>query len=195
MELPTISLSIEEAEEKYQEYLAASKASGSAEDKLLKSLYYELKQGHPVVKLSEAFKATGLNEDGYPRLAIAKANQHRVEVTFRPRKSWEVDCEFYSALRGANSERISVPKHTFPRWNGAFRREVETVVPIVPPHLRPNADLGRYYVLFEVEAWKPVPNRDPALLKRIGPNLYAVLAVWDLTDVEMLALSVTRGEG
>jgi len=36
----------------------------------------------------------------------------------------------------------------------------------------------------EVEKWKPLPPKDPILLKRLTPNLFGVLATWDLTNLE-----------
>jgi hypothetical protein len=45
-------------------------------------------------------------------------------------------------------------------------------------------------VLWEAD-WKvhPVPPGDPALLKHIGGDLYAVVAVWDLTPLEQAVLA------
>jgi hypothetical protein len=40
-----------------------------------------------------------------------------------------------------------------------------------------------------VEEWTRVPPRDPALLRHIRGDLWVVLAVWDLTDLERLVLS------
>lgn len=37
---------------------------------------------------------------------------------------------------------------------------------------------------WEVEKWKPVPPRDPILVKRLTPNLFGVLATWNLTELE-----------
>ena len=37
-----------------------------------------------------------------------------------------------------------------------------------------------------------MPPRDPALLRNITGTLYAVLAVWDLTEVERAVLGMTR---
>lgn len=71
-------------------------------------------------------------------------------------------------------------------YNGAFR----AMVPHVPPGLRPRHSLDGYATLFEVEEWakSPAPPRDPALLKHIGGDLYAVLATWDLTELERSVL-------
>lgn len=78
------------------------------------------------------------------------------------------------------------------RWTpGAW----SSMVPIVPPKHRPRSGspLNAYHVLWEVDNWTwsevPPPPSDPALLRHIGGDLYAVLATWDLTELERLVLS------
>jgi hypothetical protein len=48
-------------------------------------------------------------------------------------------------------------------------------------------------VLWEVEEWTwrttPRPPGDPALLRHVGGDIYAVEAIWDLTPLEQLVLS------
>ena len=78
--------------------------------------------------------------------------------------------------------------------------DVQTIVPIVPSdvlasirkRIRTRSSLGRFFTLFEVEEWKPVPPVDSALLEHIGGDLYAVLATWDLTDLERAVIAGTR---
>jgi hypothetical protein len=70
------------------------------------------------------------------------------------------------------------------------------MVPVVPPKHRPARGMGDRLVLWEVENWTwrstPRPPGDPALLRPIGGDLYAVEAVWDLTELEQLVLSQRR---
>jgi hypothetical protein len=70
------------------------------------------------------------------------------------------------------------------------------MVPIVPPKHRPARGLGERLVLWEVENWEwrsiPRPPGDPALLRHVGGDIYAVEAVWDLTELEKLVLSGRR---
>lgn len=71
------------------------------------------------------------------------------------------------------------------------------MVPIVPPKHRPTCGgLGSRFVLWEVERWEwatvPPPPGDPALLRHVGGDIYAVEAVWDLTELEKLVLSGRR---
>ena len=60
------------------------------------------------------------------------------------------------------------------------------IVPSIPPLHRPHDSLENYWLLWEAE-WTRPPV-DPALLKHLGLNLYAVLAVWDLTPLEQAVL-------
>jgi len=54
--------------------------------------------------------------------------------------------------------------------------------------MRPKTKLEGFHTLWEVETWTLEPPRDPVLLRRLGGDLYVVLAVWDLTDLERAVL-------
>jgi hypothetical protein len=75
-----------------------------------------------------------------------------------------------------------------PSW---MARDFRSMVPPVPPGLRPARHLRNYHVLWEAE-WvqhaPPRPPGDPALLRRIGGDVFAVVAVWDLTEMERAIL-------
>lgn len=79
--------------------------------------------------------------------------------------------------------------HEIGRWQGAW----STMVPVVPPKHRPGRGYGQCHVLFEAEEWTwstlPAPPGDPALLRHVGGDIYAVLAQWDLSPLEQLVLS------
>jgi hypothetical protein len=54
--------------------------------------------------------------------------------------------------------------------------------------LRPKATLEHFHILWEA-VWQPhTAPRDPMLLKHLGGVFYAVVAVWDLTELERAAL-------
>jgi hypothetical protein len=95
-----------------------------------------------------------------------------------------------AALIDSMARSVYFPGGTLPRfsWNGDRSTDAATLVPIVPPQLRPKHDLANYHTFWEVEHWTLCPPRDPMLLRHLGGWLYAVLAVWDLTPVERAVL-------
>jgi len=53
-------------------------------------------------------------------------------------------------------------------------KNIQTLVPIIPAKILVNEVkvlLRNYHILWEVEEWKPVPPKDPILLKQLTPNL------------------------
>jgi hypothetical protein len=73
-------------------------------------------------------------------------------------------------------------------------KEGSAMVPMVPPDILPprGADLAKHFILWEVESWDFSPPIDPILLRPIGGELYAVVAQWDLTEVERSIIAGTR---
>jgi hypothetical protein len=64
------------------------------------------------------------------------------------------------------------------------------MVPLIPPRFRPSPRRLRHcHILWEVEQWTMTAPHDPALLRHVCGDLWAVLAVWDLTELERLVLS------
>ena len=87
---------------------------------------------------------------------------------------------------------------TFPAGSFVNAKETwraEALVPVPPLHLRPQRGLANYHILWEAE-WTKIVPRDPYLLRRIGQaDLWLVVAMWNLTEVERAALStrITNG--
>ena len=46
-----------------------------------------------------------------------------------------------------------------------------------------------FHILWEVEQWDPTPPVDPALVRHIRGDLWAVIAMWDLTELERAVLA------
>lgn len=68
------------------------------------------------------------------------------------------------------------------------------MVPLIPPNLRPKDSLENYHILWDVQgSWFNEPPKDPFLLKHIDGDLFAVIAEWDLTDLEISVLKSLRG--
>lgn len=181
----------------YNQYAAAVRADRADirrrwrdEDLALVRGYRELARGRAIVDVADAMKAAGVREDGYPRLAIVRADADRVFVEINARTGAATFA--LKEPRGYVGPRqmVTFPNGTFPRTDKWLSRR-GTLVPMIPPPLRPKASLENFYLLWEVASWDLVPPKDPMLLKNISGLLYAVVAVWDLTPLEQAVLRST----
>jgi len=204
MKTPIITMKPEEAEVHYKEYLELVKTRKEKYIEDLKKTYFHLSEGRKILDIYEVFKQSGVNERGEPKLAISPANSKTIifeklplgSGTFTEHDRWSK----------ANKSDVHLPTNTFPIWNeeenGRMksiydiptpRTFIEAKVPIIPAHILPEGDLKNYYILFEVKEWfepkKAIfAKGDPYLLKRINENAFALLAEWDITDVEAAIL-------
>ncbi len=207
MDLATIDMPVEEAQQAFEEYRAAVRERHDQEDEQIMCGYRVLAKGQQVLNLPKTLRAGGVDlltvrshwnrgesiDVTVPKLAVARANRTTVwtygigeegRCTMQTKRDPHVNNQF---------DVTRFPEGTFEvgtadEWNSVPR--IRAVVPNVPPRLRPRAGLGNFHVLFEAE-WglDPEPPVDPALLKHIGGDLYAVIAVWDLTELERAVLA------
>lgn len=199
MQTVTIQKDRWRARDEYQQYRKAVRVRRSSlksdlerrlwdEDEALRRAHLELARGFKVLDLAATMKQAGVFfATSLPKFAIIRADQ--TECFCRVERSGV--CHFHPS-RGYT---IGVgPKNLHFRFReGIFppvREELtgRAMVPSVPPSLRPAGDLSRYYILWEA-VWTREPPADPLLLKRLSPNLFSVLAAWDLTDLERAALN------
>lgn len=207
MNLATIDMPIEEAQRAFEEYRDAVRERHDDEDEAIMRGYRVLAKGQQVLNLRKMLKAGGVtrldlprpfDRQGriavtVPRLAVARANRTTVwtngvdkrgRCTMQTKRDPHVNNNF-DVMRFADG--------TFDpgtRDEGWHNPRIRAVVPNVPPRLRPRAGLGNFHILFEAE-WDidPEPPVDPALLRHISGDLYAVVAVWDLTELERAVLA------
>lgn len=193
MNVPLLQMPAHDAQVAFEEYRAAVKARHSEEDEAIMRGYKAMAEGKPVVDVSEAIKAAGLDEVGRPRLAICRADGHYC---------W-YSAGLHTGAVFAMEERYNDRAHTRylqlpPRLFGPDSElkgklkysRIRAIVPSIPPRLRPKAALSNYHILWEAE-WETVP-RDPYLLRHLYGYLYAVLAEWDLTELERAVLKGVR---
>jgi len=180
MNVELITMDADAARAAYRDYRTAVRQRHNAEDAEIAQGYKEIAKGHPLINLVDALDVAGLDEKGYPRIAIARASLQTVWCTVYTGAIAFHDDEYYSQY--ATRKYIRVPTTT-----PGYCRSVSAVVPIVPPALRPKDKLSNYFILFE-PVWKKAPNPDPLLLKRLNRFTFAVLAQWDLTPVELMVL-------
>lgn len=193
MNIPTITMPATDALAKLQTYRQALHAKADAKYEAIAAGYAALAKGTPLVDLAAVFATAPVDEQGRPRLAIARADTHAVSVStdasayvFNSHKQGPQG--WVASGIGSRARRIPVLGLVHKTWNENY-----SLVPMVPPDVRGQRSLGKHFVLWEVERWvrerELFPQRDPYLLKPIGGLLYAVVGEWELTDLERSILS------
>jgi hypothetical protein len=163
----------------------------------LQKVYGHLQHGKKIIDLFEAMKKGGLNQDGDPKLAIARADLKQIYC----HKNERGGCMFSQYESSWNRHKgtkisgdLTIPEGTF-RWiidtSSGWRRikneRIKAPVPLIPCILllkEVRLKIQNYYILWELEKWEPLPPRDPILLIPLTPNLYGVIATWNLTELE-----------
>lgn len=184
-----------EARDLYRKY-KEHKHYSTPIDKEVQRAYQLLAQGRLVIKALESIRLAGLNAEDYPKLAIAPATAKHVECQVRDNGALSFDARERRSYHHLDERKIvaercyfSFPADSFPRTRAQYRWLATAQVPIVPVMHRPARGLANYHILWEAE-WSKIVPRDPMLLRRIGKaDLWAVLAMWDLTEVERAALA------
>jgi hypothetical protein len=181
------------------------KLNRNSEDQALAEGYKALMEGKRLIQLMPTLKAGGTttievtqswSRDTFvltvPRLAYCRADA-KIAWTFGVNR--DGGCEITADRRPRElhsrnrADRSPIPDGTFePGRTGG--PNVRAIVPNVPPRLRPKRGLQLYTLLWEA-TWAPDPTapEDPALLRKLGGDLYIVLGTWDLTPLEQAVLS------
>lgn len=154
--------------------------------------YRALAGGTSLLNLVDVFAQTGLGADGRPKLSIARADRKQVTVTVS-QNNLTFDTQERSRWQYQGSLLINVPLPGEWKHNYGY-----ALVPMVPADVRPSGNLRDFFVLWEVEQWSDrrllaVPDYDPYLLRHIVGDLYAVIAEWDLTELERAIMTGRRG--
>jgi len=172
----------EQARDLWKKY-QTHRAYQSPADAEIAAIYKRIAQGKTVIRALQSIRAAGLNAEGLPKLAIARADMFKVFWRTN-RGHGRFQEERWSRGNASRSKNIQVewPEIT------AQHREGEAIVPIVPVHMRPKRGLQNYHILWEAEWTKTYPV-DPYLLRRFGGDAWLVVAAWDLTDVERAVMS------
>lgn len=186
MNVSTITIEKDEALAKLAEYRTLNRRQIQPEDTRLRQLYQAVSKGARVVNILEAFKTTGLNELGQPKLAIARADWKDCNCCLSSSGWARFQPERYCRK---SSQIVHLPEGTFK--GGKFLTDLHTAVPHIPPSVRPKIALSNFHILFEVEKWETYPV-DPFLLRHIAGHLYVVIAEWELTELEASLLGSMR---
>jgi hypothetical protein len=195
MNVEAITMDPEEARERLKAYRTSLHRSADAEYQAAAAGYQALAEGTPVIRYGRAIRDAPTDGKNRPMLAIARADRTQVRVT----SSWRADSHFDSTSGfGRPVTEGSLLLITIPHEQGARAGTGFALVPMVPPHaLRAaggRSKLSEHLILWEVEEWsdtpiEAVPDRDPYLLRPLHGDLCAVVAEWDLTDLERAVMA------
>jgi hypothetical protein len=203
MEAVTLVMPRQQARQAYLEYRRAVTVNRAPEDDALTKAYREIARGNPVVDLPATMRVAGIGADFYPKLAISRADRPKCRVECRPDGAASFSDAEWHRGRPPSSTRYGFPSGSFAGWNERYstehngwirtgrpdrwKPEATALVPLVPAALRPKVALEHFAILWEA-VWTAVAPRDPMLLKPLGGPFYAVVAVWDLTELERAIL-------
>lgn len=198
MNVSTIVVPQEQAETKYAEYRKLPAAQKSESDYVLQKVWKAASAGSPIINVAEAFRETGLNEKGEPKLAIARASWSNVwahpghgHPAYWTPGAIGFSCEEYFNEK-AHVRDYATPRNTFPADRMTKANRLFSAVPHMPPDVRPKNNFDLYHILFEVDEWTEKYPVDPFLLRRIAGDLFVVVAEWELTELEASILGSIR---
>lgn len=190
MDVEKFAMTRKKAYASWKEYIEACK--GNPSDKFLqdmKKVYCQLKSGRKIIDIHRIFEVSGLNDKFEPKLAISVASAKTVTMEYE--QSGIIRFYYWKGSFHMGKSEDVIISNVFPKlpenhWEGQYSRykRRQASVPAIPASLRPKGSLSGYYILWEVEEWKMIPAKDPYLLKRITPNMFVVLAGWNLTELE-----------
>lgn len=204
MNVATITMDQDQARAKLKAYRSAKHKDAEEHYRQLEEGYAALAKGTPLLNLDDVFRDVALDEKSRPKLAIARADQKQVYFEWRnndQRALFDTACLHRNNVRH-RSYRIAVNMNRrHGRTQTTSRGETYGVavtgyalIPLVPADVRPQFGLLKdLFILWEVDQWADEkigarPPHDPMLLKHLGGALYAVLAQWDLTELERAVL-------
>jgi len=173
---------------KYLEYRRAVRERHQQEDVLLMRGYRAIAQGKSVIALSQTIRAGGYDGMGLPKLAVIRADAKECHVLSHAGGRCRFANNRWPAARSRYTVNVSLAGFR-PAEGTGWERTGQAILPSIPPSRRPADDLGNYHLLWEAE-WKRQLPKDPALLKHISGEFYAVLSVWDLSELEQLVLGM-----
>lgn len=186
-----VTISRDAARDLYKQYLKHKHYSTPIDRECL-AAYQKLAQGKLVIKAIESVATAGVDEKGLPKLALSRADAHTCHLNMRDNGSATMAMSRKvgrGIRRGGSSSTFDWPAGTFALPGRGVWKNAESLVPQAPLHLRPKHALANYFVLFEAD-WTKAPPIDPFLLRRLGKaDLWLVLAMWDLTEVERAVLA------
>lgn len=197
MKVEQLAVPKEKARVLYKEYKEALQKHKDQFLQDMKRIYGHMKHGRSIIDIYEAFKETGLSEERNPKLAISAADTDICNFRKESKGSGLYYWKANAPWRAKKTHKVRLPEGTweFPvdEFGMPLNQDIGTIVPTIPAHFYGviKHNLRNYHILWEVDEWRPhIIPKDPMLLKRVTPNIFVVLATWDLTSLER---AVIRG--
>ncbi|TWT47161.1 hypothetical protein KOR42_41590 [Thalassoglobus neptunius] len=195
MNTTLITLDQDEAKRKLKAYRSRMHKDAEEEYQRLVEVYIynAAADGYPLIHLSDVINEGGFDQEGRPRLAIARADRKEVECRPGPGHTLLFDCRKSKRFNSGLVRRIEVRPEFHIGWFRSY-----AMVPMVPADVRPTkGQLRDWFILWEVDEWyewprEMAPPTDPFLLKHVVGEFYAVLAEWDLTELEKAVMAEFR---
>jgi hypothetical protein len=191
MQTQHIQLTRENAQTLFRDYKKCLHYAEPIDREIMRA-YELLGKGRLIIKALESIVAAGLNNDGFPKLAICRATALKCFLHLRDNGSASMNEQRRPGQRAYVKRVISFPERSFKvtaKSRYGMGWDAEAIVPPAPLHLRPKRGMENYHILWEAEWTRTVP-RDPYLLRRIGAgDMWLVVAMWQLTEVERAALA------
>lgn len=194
MNTPTITMPTRVARDQLRAYRKQLHRRADTEYQAVAQGLEELAKGTPLLNLADCFKDVPVDAKYRPRLAIARADQRRVWF----KRTSSVLGQFRTKDRDfgrpgvGRTHTLEIP--AAPVGGEWWRSEYggTALVPMIPASVRETVgrfNAANHFLLWEVEEWTDSPPRDPYLLRHCGGSLYAILAEWDLTELERAVMA------
>ncbi|QNN23545.1 hypothetical protein HED60_15090 [Planctomycetales bacterium ZRK34] len=203
MNVATIQMPKEDAAAKLKDYRSQVHRRADDEYQQCAEAYAALAKGTPLIRLSDAIANAPMDDKGRPKLAICRADRRHVTMMWRRH---ETRIQFVAsdttwvhpnvAKSSTLNIFVDVRRTRVLENNDDFRLDGHAIVPMIPADVRETVQFAprECFILWEVEQWadRPLtarPDIDPFLLRHVGGDLYAVLAAWELTEVERAVMA------
>jgi len=176
----------------WKKYQTHKHANYSAVDAEIARIAKMVASGKVMIAALKAIADAGADETGKPKLAIMRADKKLcyLELMSDGRAIMHNQKSGWSLHRAAASLKFEFPAGTFPTNPSGRTRRHESVVPHIPPDIRPKRGIQNYHILYEA-VWRREIPVDPMLLRRVGTtgDMWIVCGAWDLSDIERAVLA------
>lgn len=203
MDVATISMTPEQAQLKLDAWMEEKHVDQAEVKAWCVAGYKALAEGKVLVHLDAAIRGGGFHPGGYPKLAIAAADRREVRFTWSStsnRAHYDTTANWTRQpgrlVRTIDMQRVpNIFEKLADGRSWAKSLDGYAQVPLLPAECRPaTGQLRDWFILWEVERWyassnQVQPDRDPMLLEHVAGQLYAVLAEWDLTELERAVMA------